>query len=113
MIKKCGLILAMAAAAWMLATPLGMHEAVAKDAAKAAPEVIMFTTKTCGYCVRARAWFASRNVPWDERDIEASTEARAQWKAHGGVGTPLILINGKRFNGFSADALEVELARVR
>lgn len=113
MLKNYGLTLAMAATAWMLATPMAMHEAVAKDAAMAAPEVIMFTTKTCGYCVRARAWFTSRNVQWDERDIEASAEARAQWKANGGVGTPLILINGKRFSGFSADALEVELARYR
>lgn len=78
-----------------------------------AVQIVMYTTQTCGYCVKARNWLQERNLQWDERDIETSAEAFAQWKSHGGMGTPLILVNGKRFAGFAPDALEAELAKFR
>jgi len=92
--------------------------AIASDApksrqAKPVIEVIMYSTATCGYCEKARQWFTSHNVAWDERDVEKSADARAQWQGLGGVGTPMILINGKRFNGFVERALEAEIAKYR
>jgi glutaredoxin len=88
-------------------------EALAGEAAKPDLDIVMYTTRTCGYCVRARDWFAGQNLSWDERDIEASEVARAEWQAQGGVGTPLILINGKRFTGFSPAQLSEEIAKYR
>ena len=75
------------------------------------PEVVMYTTQTCGYCVKARAWLKARNVAWQERDIEKSADAERDWKALGGVGTPLIVINGTPFTGFAEQVLSVELAK--
>lgn len=113
MFKGFGFSMAFAAAALVaFAGPFDMAQASAADTSQS-PQIVMYTTQTCGYCVKARAWLKERNLPWDERDIEASAEAQAQWKSHGGIGTPLILVNGKRFNGFSPDALEAELAKFR
>ena len=78
---------------------------------KKAPEVIMYATQTCGYCVKARNYFKSRNVTWDERDIERSEAAHKEWVALGGKGTPLILIEGKPFTGFAEASLGAELAK--
>jgi glutaredoxin len=86
--------------------------AAAPKGASAAPEVIMYATQTCGYCVRARAWLEARNVAWDERDIERSESAHKEWTALGGVGTPVIVINGKAFTGFAEASLDAELAKL-
>lgn len=86
--------------------------AATSNAAAKPPEVVMYATQTCGYCVKARAWFTARNVAWDERDIERSESAHKEWKALGGVGTPVIVINGKSFTGFAEASLEAELAKL-
>ncbi|HMM67134.1 MAG TPA: glutaredoxin family protein [Dokdonella sp.] len=113
MINRLLLALTLVVSAWMLLGLSGSTDAVARDEANPTLEVVMYTTKSCPYCIKAREWFASRNVQWEERDIETSAEARSQWKELGGAGTPLVLINGKRFAGFSPAAFEAELARYR
>jgi len=79
-------------------------------AAKDSP-IIMYATKTCGYCAQARAYFTARGVPWEERDIEASDQARDEWRTLGGFATPLIVINGRNLTGFSQRELDLELAK--
>lgn len=61
------------------------HEqpALGKSERGTAP-VIMYATATCGYCAQARAYFKKRGVQWEERDIDASAQARSEWKALGG-----------------------------
>ena len=83
--------------------------AAAAGAAKA-PEVVMYATSDCGYCAKARAYFDARGVAFEERDIDASPEARREWKEKGGVGTPLILINGRHFQGFDQSGLDAALS---
>lgn len=74
------------------------------------PEIIVYTTQTCGYCVKARNYFKARNLAWDERDIERSEAARKEWAALGGKGTPVIVIEGKALMGFSEAGVVAELA---
>ncbi len=93
-----------------LAAPATAADAATKPQAKS-PEVVMYTTRTCGYCVKARAWLKERGVEWNERDIETSADAAREWKALGGVGTPLVVINGTPFTGFSPQLLAGELAK--
>lgn len=97
----------------MSASVFSPSAARAAEATRPAPEIVMYSTETCGYCVRARAWFTEQNLSWDERDIEKSETARAEWQALGGVGTPLIMVNDKRFSGFSANELAAEMAKYR
>jgi|KBSSwiStaDraftv2_1062776.scaffolds.fasta_scaffold1030101_1 glutaredoxin len=70
--------------------------------------IVMYATKTCGYCALARRYFSQRGIEWKEIDIESSEKAAAQFAALGGVGTPLIFIDNKRIAGF--DQKEIEKA---
>jgi glutaredoxin len=105
----------------ILAASAGVTTAMVanRDAAAAAPvgataqalDVIMYATRECPYCAKAREYFSSKGVQWEERDIETSPKAQAEWKAQGGVGTPLVLINGQPFQGFDQARLGAELAK--
>ena len=94
----------------LLLAPLSV--AAAQAAGSIAPakahHVVMYATKTCGYCARARQYFSRRGIEWKEIDIESSEEAAAKFAALGGVGTPLIFIDDKRIAGF--DPTEIEKA---
>lgn len=81
------------------------------QAKRAQPEVTMYMSPTCGYCIKAARLFQSRGIAWRNVDITASAQAKAEFDALGGHGTPLIYIAGQRFNGFSASKLQNELAR--
>lgn len=81
------------------------------DGTKNPSSIVMYATKTCGYCAQARAYFKEHGVRFEERDIETSAEARSEWKAFGGVATPLIRINGHSLIGFSRQELDGELAQ--
>ena len=108
-------LLAVFVAGWSWASwpSLAINDAVAKEASKPAVEIVMYSTRACGYCAQARAWFREHDLKWDERDIEASAQSHQEWVNYGGVGTPLILINGARFSGFVPTRIEAELAKYR
>ena len=76
-----------------------------------AGKVVMYATQSCGYCAKARSYFDNRGVAFEERDIEKSSSAHAEWKSLGGVGTPLIVIGGERFHGFDPRRLDTALAK--
>ncbi|HEU4662492.1 MAG TPA: glutaredoxin family protein [Dokdonella sp.] len=106
MLRKILLALALVAGTG----PIGVGAQVALSDVHA-PKVTMYATATCGYCAKARSWFTAHGVPWEERDIEKSATAAAEWKAAGGVGTPLILIGSAKINGFDEARIEGELAK--
>lgn len=83
----------------------------ATTASADAGEVVMYATQSCGYCAKARSYFDNRGVAFEERDIEKSARAHAEWKSLGGVGTPLIVIDGERFHGFDPRRLDTALAK--
>ncbi|RYD14137.1 MAG: glutaredoxin family protein [Lysobacteraceae bacterium] len=96
---------------WMVAAGIAaLSGAAAAAGTAAAPDVVMYATADCGYCAKARAYFDERGVAFEERDIDASPAARSEWKEKGGIGTPLILINGRRFQGFDPSALDAMLS---
>ena len=74
-------------------------------------DVVMYATKTCGYCAKARAYFQRHGVAFQERDVEMSALAQKEWKSLGGAGTPLILVDGERIYGFNQKALDAALAK--
>ena len=69
--------------------------------------VIMYATKWCGVCKRAKRYFAEKNIALVEKDIEKdpgareemTAKAKAQGVAAGGV--PVFDIGGKIVKGFS------------
>ncbi len=74
-------------------------------------DIVMYATKSCGYCSKARALFSERGVAWREVDIESSEQANQEFKQRGGKGVPLTFINGQAIRGFNEDKLRSALSQ--
>lgn len=57
-------------------------------------DVVMYATAWCGYCQKTREFLRERGVPFVERDIEQSAEARREYQALSGRGVPLLVVRG-------------------
>lgn len=68
--------------------------------------VVMYGASWCGYCKRARAYFAAHRIRYVEHDIEKSPRAREDFERFGGRGVPVIFVGNTRINGFSAAGFE-------
>ncbi len=72
--------------------------------------VIMFSTRQCGYCERLRGDLQRAGIAWVERDVEASIANQRAWRALGGRGVPLTLVDDTVVNGYNPARI-VELSR--
>jgi len=70
----------------------------------------MYATSWCPYCAKARAYFARRNIVYEEIDIEKSPKGRAEYGKLGARGIPVIFVGSQRMNGFSEARLSQLLA---
>ena len=66
------------------------------------PSVVMYGASWCGVCRRARRFFQDQGIPFQEHDIEQDKSAKREFDRMKGTGVPIILVGGKRMNGFSA-----------
>ncbi|MCI2284887.1 glutaredoxin family protein [Colwellia sp. MSW7] len=69
-------------------------------------KIVMYTTSSCGYCAKARAYFAEKSIIYKEKNIETSKKYHSEFKALGGKGVPVILWGKNKMNGFSIAAFE-------
>lgn len=76
------------------------------SAAGAPGPVIMYATPTCGYCKRARAFFAQHGIAYTEYDISSDKSALERFKSLNGRGVPLIYVGDKRIPGFNKPLLK-------
>lgn len=82
-----------------------------RDAARAL-HVVIYTTSWCGYCRQAKAWMSANGVPYDERDIETSSEdARAMRRLNPRGSVPTFDIGGNTMVGFSEAAFIASVQR--
>jgi glutaredoxin 3 len=64
------------------------------------PKIEMYATDWCPYCNRARRLLQEKGVPFEEIDVEAHPEARAQMVARSGRSTvPQIFIDNVHIGG--------------
>ena len=89
----------------------GPVETQRTSTAAAAGGTVMYATSWCGYCAKARAYFARKGIRYTEHDVEKSASANAEFKKLGGKGVPLIVHNGEIMRGFSEASFEALLAR--
>ena len=68
--------------------------------------VVMYSTSWCGYCKKARRYFADNNIVYRDYDIEKDRFAKSRYDRLEGRGVPLILVGDKRMNGFSVAGFE-------
>lgn len=84
--------------------------AAASEPAAGTPDIVMYISPTCGYCIKADRYFKARGLGYRSIDITASEQGYASFKRRGGTGTPLIYIDDQRISGFSAARLDQLLA---
>ena len=71
-----------------------------------APNVVMYATKHCPVCVKARRWLLEKKIPYVEKDLESDQAAALEVQKKGqaqGVstnGVPIFEINGRLLPGF-------------
>ncbi len=60
------------------------------------PDVIIYTTASCPYCLRAKALLRERNLPFKEIAVDGDPEARREMtlRAHGRKTVPQIFFDG-------------------
>jgi glutaredoxin 3 len=72
-------------------------------------DVVIYTTRVCPYCVRAKALLTKRGIPYEEVDVTGDHDKR-EWlvQASGGRRTvPQIFIKGQPIGG-SDDLYELD-----
>lgn len=69
-------------------------------------QVVMYSTRWCGFCARARQYFEQNRISYTEYDIETDNAAKLRYEAFNGRGVPVIFVGKKRMNGFSVKGFE-------
>jgi glutaredoxin len=76
-------------------------------------KVIVYGTDWCGYCKKAKAWFQTRGIPFEEKNVETDEEAaqeleqkKAAIGRQGQGGVPWIDTGSELVHGFDVPALE-------
>lgn len=77
-----------------------------KSPGTASPDIVLFSQPYCPGCEAARHHFTEQQIPYREFDISESDAARETFERLGGRGTPFLLIEGKRMQGFSIPLFE-------
>jgi glutaredoxin len=70
----------------------------------------LYSTAWCGYCRKAREFFAANGIRYIEYDIEKNSAAQSEHRRLGGKGVPLITVGDDVIKGYNEPALR-ELLR--
>jgi glutaredoxin 3 len=66
------------------------------------PKITMYTTRWCGYCVRAKALLDARGLPYEEINLDDDPQFRVKLnELTGGWTVPQILIDGEPIGGYT------------
>lgn len=85
--------------------------ATRSDTATRARRVVVFTTPTCPWCNRAKAYLHERNVQFREVDVSRDrAAARDLVRRTGQMGVPVIEIGGQPIVGFDRAQIDRLLA---
>lgn len=65
------------------------------------PSILIYTTTTCPYCLRAKALFKKKGVPYQEINLNQQADLRDEMidKAGGRRSVPQIFINQRHIGG--------------
>ena len=72
--------------------------------------VVLFSAQWCGLCTQIRQCLQRSGVPFEERDVERSLSASAQWWALRVRGVPATLVGPRLVYGFQTEQLKTVLA---
>ena len=101
---------------WLPFATAGMTERVDQNGViyfvpeQSTQKVVMYSVPNCGYCRQARQYFAAHGIDYVEYNINKSSRRMKEFRRLGGRGTPLILIGGKKIQGFNSRSIEAALS---
>lgn len=73
--------------------------------------VTLYSAAWCGYCKQAKAWLGGHGKAYNDVDIDAPGGMAALAQASGGgTAVPVLVVDGKTMNGFSAGAYDAAFA---
>lgn len=55
-------------------------------------ELVIYSTDTCPYCARARAWLNAQGARWRECNVEREDACQRTYQAQGAPGVPLVRV---------------------
>lgn len=78
---------------------------------EAQPEIIVYSTQTCPYCVMAKRYLSEKGVKYADYDV-GNDQRRAfeMLQKTGQMGVPVLDINGSIIVGFDRPAIDRALA---
>ena len=76
------------------------------EGANASTSVSLYSTKSCGYCKKARAYMDKNNIQYREYDIEESNVANSRFEQMGGRAVPFLVMKGRTQQGYSQASYE-------
>ena len=72
--------------------------------------ITMYTTPSCTYCTKAKAWFRENRVKFTEYDVSRDPRrADEMVRKSGQQGVPVIDVNGRIIVGFNQPEIEKAL----
>jgi glutaredoxin 3 len=75
-----------------------------------AKNIIVYSTPTCPFCIRAKQFLKDNNVAFQDIDVSVNTEkAQEMIKRSGQMGVPVIDIDGQIVVGFDKEKLNEAL----
>ncbi|MBW2973763.1 glutaredoxin family protein [Candidatus Woesearchaeota archaeon] len=73
-------------------------------------KVLVYSTPTCPYCKKAKAFLKERKIAFKDHDVSTDDEARKEMiKKSDQMGVPVLDINGTIIVGFDEDAMKKAL----
>ena len=74
--------------------------------------IALYSTPSCGFCTKAKAFFRERHIPFTEYNVAADQrKAEEMVRKSGQMGVPVIDINGRIIVGFNQPEIERALRR--
>ena len=65
-------------------------------------KVVMYSATWCRMCKKAKNYFRKNNIPYVAYDVEKSRTGKMDFRLLRGKSVPIIIVGGKRMNGFNA-----------
>jgi glutaredoxin len=71
--------------------------------------IVLYSAAWCGLCAQIRTCLRASNIPFDERDVEKSMRASAEWWTLRVRGVPATLVGSELVYGFDTKKLTATL----
>lgn len=69
------------------------------------PDVLIYTSDTCGYCHAAKEYLDSIGVKYQEKNVSKDVEARKELIQKRFMGVPVIMVGNETIQGFDKERL--------